>query len=95
MWVGAGAGPGSSKKHHSSKFTFDSAVQIQGCHVYIVVWKSATGEKLQADQKLDNEVDKFAGKVVKNNEIVGHFPREYLQILWYFQSHVAERYAWN
>ena len=45
-----------------------------GCHVYKVVWKPAIGEKRLADQELDNEVDKFAGKVVKNNEIVGHFP---------------------
>ena len=50
----------------------------------IVVWKPAIGEKIQADQELDNEVDKFAGKVVKNNEIVGHFPRECSRILWYF-----------
>ena len=50
----------------------------------IVVSKPAIGEKLQADQELDNEVDKFAGKVVKNNEIVSHFPRECSRILWYF-----------
>ena len=41
-------------------------------------------EKLQADQELGNEADKFAMKVVKNNEIVGHLPREYSQTLWYF-----------
>ena len=64
------------------KFTFDSAVR--GYHVYKVVWKPAIGEKLQADQELDNEVDKFAVKVVKNNEIVDHLPREYSRILWYF-----------
>ena len=44
-------------------------------------------KKLQADQELDNEVDKFAGKVVKNNEIVSHFPLEYSRILWYFIAH--------
>jgi len=64
------------------KYTFDSAVR--GYHVYKVVWKPAIGDTLQADQELDNEVDKFAVKVVKNNEIVGHLPREYSQILWYF-----------
>ena len=42
------------------KFTFDSAVR--GYHVYKVVWKPTIGEKLQ------NEADKFAVKVVKNNE---------------------------
>ena len=74
-----------SKKHRSSnkeKFTFDSAVR--GYHVYKVVWKPAIGKKLQVDQELDNEVGKFAGKLVKNNEIVNHFPREYSQIFWYF-----------
>ena len=55
--------------------------------VYKVVWKPAIGEKLLADQEYDNEVDKFAGEVVKNNETVGHFPREYSQILWYFIAH--------
>ena len=64
------------------------------CHVYKIVWKPAIGEKLQADQELNNKVDKFAGKVVKNNEIVGHFPLGYSRILSYL-SHVVERYAWN
>ena len=76
---------GSNKKHRSSnkeKFTFNSAVR--GYHVYKVVWKPVICERLQADQELDKEVDKFARKVIKNNEIVGHFPHEYLQILWYF-----------
>ena len=73
---------GSHRSSSMDKFTFDSAVR--GYHVYKVVWKPAIGEKLQADQELDNEVDKFAVKVVKNNEIVGHLPREYSRILWYF-----------
>ena len=64
------------------KFTFDSAVR--GYHVYKVVWKPTIGKKLEADQELGNEADKFAVKVVKNNEIVGHLPREYSRILWYF-----------
>ena len=64
------------------KCTFDSAVQ--GYHVHKVVWNPPIAEKLQADQKLGNEADKFAVKVVKNNEIVSHLPREYSQTLWYF-----------
>ena len=64
------------------KFTFDSGVQRY--HVYKVVWKPTIGEKLQADQELGNEADKFAVKVVKNNEIVGNLPRKYSQTLWYF-----------
>ena len=61
------------------KFPFDSAVR--GYHVYKVVWKPTIGEKLQADQELGNEADKFAVTVVKNNEIVGHLPRKYSQTL--------------
>ena len=49
-----------------------------------VLWKPTIGEKLQADQGFGNEADKFAVKVVKNNEIVSHLPREYLRTLWYF-----------
>ena len=57
------------------KFAFDSAVQEY--HVYKVVWKPTIGKKLQADQELGNEADKFAVKVVKNNEIVSNLPHEY------------------
>ena len=44
----------------------DSAVR--GYHVYKDVWKPAIGEKLHPEQERDNAVDKFAMKVVKNNE---------------------------
>ena len=64
------------------EFTFDSAVR--GYHVYQDVWKPAAGEKLHAEQEFDNLMDKFAVKVLKNNETVGHLPREYLRISWYF-----------
>ena len=67
------------------KFTFESAVR--GYHVYKVVWKPTIGEKLQADQGFGNEADKFARKVVKNNEIVGHLTREYSRTLWHFIAH--------
>ena len=58
------------------EFTFGSAVR--GYHVHKVVWKSTIGEKLQADQELGNEADKFAVRVIKNNEIVGNLPRKVL-----------------
>ena len=57
---------------------------VRGYHVYKVDWKPTIGEKLQVDQELGNEADKFPVKVVKNNEIVGNLPREYSQTLWYF-----------
>ena len=41
---------------------------VQGYHVYKDVWKPAIGEKLHPEQEPDNAVEKFAMKVVKNNE---------------------------
>ena len=52
------------------KFTFDS--DVWGNHVCKDVWKPAIGEILHAQQELDNAVNKFAVKVVKNNETVDH-----------------------
>ena len=39
----------------------------------------AIGTKLHTEQEPDNAVDKFAIKVVKTKETVGHLPREYSQ----------------
>ena len=41
-------------------------------------WKPAIGEKFHAEQELDNAVDKFAVKVVKNNETVRHLPCDFV-----------------
>jgi len=49
--------------------------------------KPSMGEILHAEQELDNAVDKFAVRVVKNSEKVSHLPCEYSQILWYFNAH--------
>ena len=37
----------------------------------------AIGKRLHTEQEPDNAVDKFAIKVVKTKETVGHLPREY------------------
>ena len=79
MWGGVWDRAGRS---NMEKFTFDSAVR--GYHVYKVVWKPTIGKKLQADQELGSEADKFAEKEVKNNEIVVKLPRKYSRTLWYF-----------
>ena len=55
--------------------------------VYKDAWK--TRNRRNTGQELDNAVDKFAVKVVQNNETVGDLPCEYSQMLWL--SHVAEK----
>ena len=79
MWGGVWDRAGRS---NMEKFTFNSAVRRY--HVYKVVWKPTIGKKLQADHQPGNEADKFAVKVVKNNDIVGNLPRKYSRTLWYF-----------
>ena len=71
------------------KFTFNS--DVRGYHVCKDVWKPAIGEILHAEQELDNAVDKFAVKVVKNNETVGHLLCEYSRILWYSINYFIAR----
>ena len=52
--------------------------------MYKDILKPTIGEKLHAEQEPDNAVDEFAVKVVKNDKTLGHLPREYSRILWYF-----------
>ena len=55
-------------------------------HVYPYVWKPAAGKKLHAEQEFNNSMDKFAVKMIKNNEKAGHLPRKYSRISWHFLS---------
>ena len=57
---------------------------MRGYHVYQDVWKPSIGEKLVAKREFDNPMDKHAMKVVRGNETVGHLPREFSRIAWYF-----------
>ena len=61
-------------------FAFVSAVR--GYHVYQDVFTPSIQEKLVA--KLNNTMDKQAVKVVKGDETVGHLPRKFSRIVWYF-----------
>jgi len=40
--------------------------------------------KLVAKREFDNPMDKHNVKVVLGNETVGHLPREFSRITWYF-----------
>ena len=74
------------------EFTFDSAVR--GYHVCQDVWKPAAGENLHAEQEFDNLMDKFEVKVTKSSETVGHMPREYSRISWYFRGGKCKLKFW-
>ena len=63
-------------------FTFVSAVR--GYHVYQDIFTPSIGEKLVAKQEFNNTMGKHAVKVVKGDETVGHLPRKFSRIVWYF-----------
>ena len=69
-------------------FFFISAVC--GYHVYQDVWKPSIGEKLVAKREFNNPMNKHAVKVVKGDETVGHLPREFSRIAWYFLGRSGE-----
>ena len=69
--------------------TFAFASAVRGYHVYQDVWKPSIGEKLVAKREFDNPMDKHV-KVVKGNETVGHLPRKFSRIAWYFLAGSGE-----
>ena len=64
--------------------SFELCSAVRGYHVYRDVWEPSVGEKLVARREFDNRFDKFAVKVLNGEETVGHLPREYSRIAWYF-----------
>ena len=67
--------------------TFAFASAVHGYHVYKDVWKPSIGEKLVAKREFNNPMDKHA---MKNDETVGHLPREFSRIAWYFLARSGE-----
>ena len=49
-----------------------------------------TRETRVAKREFNNPMDKHAVKVVKDDETVGHLPREFSRIAWYFLAHSGE-----
>ena len=49
---------------------------VRGYHVYQSIWMPSTGEILDCQREVGNAVDRYAIKVLKNDEIVGHLPKK-------------------
>ena len=48
------------------------------------IWDPNVGDKFVALRELHNQFDKYAIKVLNGEVTVGHLPREYSRIAWYF-----------
>ena len=49
---------------------------IRGYHVYQSIWIPSMGEILDCHRERGNAMDRYAVKVLKNDEIVGHLPKK-------------------
>ena len=65
-----------------SEFRKESVVRCH--HVYRFVWTPVVGEELILEPEDCNEHDKFAVAVKRNDEIIGHMPRSFSRVSWYF-----------
>ena len=55
--------------------------------MYKTVWTPFIGETLSLRIEDGNEQDYFAVAVIKNDNIVGHTPRQFSRVLYFFLSH--------
>jgi len=64
--------------------SFEFAFAVRGYHIYKEIWEPNVRDKFVALRELHNQFDKYAIKVLNGEEKVGHLPREYSRIAWYF-----------
>ena len=57
-------------------FLFEFESYITGHHEYKDIWSPSLGEILETAPEPENPHDKYAVKVLKENTIVGHVPRD-------------------
>ena len=60
---------------------------VRGYRVFLDLFKPPIGEKLVGKREFNNTIDKHAVKV---DQPVGHLPRKFAQIVWYFLAHSGE-----
>lgn len=63
---------------------------VRGHHVYKSVWTPVIGEELYLEPEESNEHDEYAVAVRKDGETIGHVPRSFSRISWYFLKHAGE-----
>ena len=64
------------------EFTIDSVVR--GHHVYKSIWTPRVGEVLPTEVEDDNDEDVYAIAVLRGSVVVGHVPRTFSRIFYFF-----------
>lgn len=63
---------------------------VRGYHVYAAVWEPEVGDTFLGQSEMDNAHDHYAVATFRTGdteEIVGHLPREFSRIAYYFLLH--------
>ena len=75
------------KCEKTMEFTYQAESVIRGHHIYKTVWTPFIGEPLSLRIQDGNEQDSFAVTVIKNDNVVGHAPRQFSRVFYFFLSH--------
>ncbi len=63
---------------------------VCGHHIYKRIWHPVVGEKLQLIKDNGNRHDRYAVNIIKNEEAVGHIPKEISKSVWFGESAICE-----
>ena len=55
---------------------FERSSCILGYHIYKVVWQAAVGEVLPCKRQINNEKDRYALAVTKDDTVIGHLKKK-------------------
>ena len=63
---------------------------VRGHHIYKALWTPSIGEELLVEREDGNQHDDHAVAVIKNGDIVGHMPRSFSRVSWFFLERGGE-----
>ena len=67
--------------------SFQLESSVRGHHVYKFVWTLVVGQFLQVQPEAENSHDAYAIAVILDDVDVGHLPREFSRVAFYFLQH--------
>lgn len=71
----------------SDEESFQLESSVRGHHVFKSVWTPVVGQLLQVQAETGNSHDAYAIAVILDDNLVGHLPREFSRVAFYFLQH--------
>ena len=67
--------------------SFQLESSVRGHHVFKSIWTPVVGQSLQVQAETENSHDAYAMAVILNDTVVGHLPKEFSRIAFFFLQH--------